>query len=92
MFFRRYIRGDRNLHNRRYQAIRTSDPTLSRSSQSFWRHITASAPLMARFLLIPCLPFSSALKMEAIHRSETSVDFYCTRRRYIADDGTLQHR
>jgi hypothetical protein len=43
------------------------------------------------FTLISCSTYSSALKMEVIYTSETSVDFQRTIRRYIPQDGTLQY-
>jgi hypothetical protein len=42
-----------------------------------------------RFLLVSCLAYSSTLKMEAVCSSETSVDVYRTRWRYIQDDNIL---
>jgi hypothetical protein len=39
----------------------------------------------ACFMLVYCLTYSSALKMEATRSSETSVDFPRTTRRYIAE-------
>jgi pyoverdine/dityrosine biosynthesis protein Dit1 len=39
------------------------------------------------------LPFSSTMKMEAIHSSETSVNIYVTTRRYILEDNMFHsHR
>jgi hypothetical protein len=43
-------------------------------------------------MLVSCLAYSSALKMEAIRSSETSADFHRTIRRDIPEDRTLQIR
>jgi hypothetical protein len=40
-------------------------------------------------LLVSCLTYSSTLKMEAVHCSETSVDFHRTTRRHISGNKTL---
>jgi hypothetical protein len=42
------------------------------------------------FTLVFCAAYSSALKMEAICSSETSVDIQRTTQRYIPEDSTLQ--
>jgi hypothetical protein len=42
------------------------------------------------FTLVSCSTYSSALKMEAICSSETSVDFQRTTLHYILGDSTLQ--
>jgi hypothetical protein len=39
--------------------------------------------------LVSCLAYSPTPKMEAIHSSETSVDFYHTTRCYVPEDSTL---
>jgi hypothetical protein len=41
--------------------------------------------------LVSCSAYSSALKMEAICSSETSVETQRTTRRYIPEDGTLHN-
>jgi hypothetical protein len=41
------------------------------------------------FTLVSCSAYSSALKMEAIYSSETSVDIQRTTRRYIPEDSTF---
>jgi hypothetical protein len=33
---------------------------------------------------------SSTMKMEIVHSSETSIDFYQTTRRHISEDGTIE--
>jgi hypothetical protein len=44
-------------------------------------------------MLVSCLAYSSALKIEAICSSETSIDFHGTSRSYIPKDRTLHtHR
>jgi hypothetical protein len=41
-------------------------------------------------MLVSCLAYSLALKMEVICYSEPSVDFHQTTRRYIPEDRALQ--
>jgi hypothetical protein len=43
------------------------------------------------FKLVSCLSYSSALKMEAIYSSETSIGVHRTIRRYIPIDRTFQN-
>jgi hypothetical protein len=43
------------------------------------------------FMLVSCLAYSSALKMEATCSSETSVDFHRNTRRYISEDITIHN-
>jgi hypothetical protein len=50
--------------------------------------VTAETELAACFMLASFLAYPSALKMEAIYSSETSVKFKRTTRRYIPDDKT----
>jgi hypothetical protein len=40
-------------------------------------------------LIVGCLAYNSILKMEALHFSERSENFYRTTRRLISEDGTL---
>jgi hypothetical protein len=42
-------------------------------------------------MLVSCLTYSSALKMEAVHSSKTLVDFHWSTWQYIPGDSTL-HR
>jgi hypothetical protein len=42
-------------------------------------------------MLVPCLAYSSTLKMEATCSSEMSVDFYRTTRIYVPEDTTLHN-
>jgi hypothetical protein len=44
--------------------------------------------LATRFILVSCLAYSSALKVEAFS-SETSADFNGTTQRYVPEDMTL---
>jgi hypothetical protein len=44
----------------------------------------------ACFMLISCVAYCAAMKMEVIYPSETSVDFHQTNRRYITEDWTVQ--
>jgi hypothetical protein len=41
--------------------------------------------------LVPCLAYSSTLKMKAAYSSETSVDFHWTTRIYVPEDITLHN-
>jgi hypothetical protein len=69
---------------------------LSIKSTIFW-DITPYSPLKvnwcfgAAFMLVFCSTYSSALKMEAICFSETSVDFWRTTWCYIPGDSTLHN-
>jgi hypothetical protein len=47
--------------------------------------------LPTAFMLVSCLAYSSALKMEEICSSEMSVDFQWTTRCYIPKDNTLHN-
>jgi hypothetical protein len=38
------------------------------------------------FLAVSCLAYSSALKMKAVHYSETFMDLHETTRRYISEN------
>jgi hypothetical protein len=51
--------------------------------------LTRPTLLVACFMLVYCLAYSSTLKMEAICSSETSVYFHRTTRRYMPEDRTL---
>jgi hypothetical protein len=52
---------------------------------------TLVALLTGCFLLVSCLAFSSAVRMEAVRFSETSLDFYQTKLHYIPEDSILLH-
>jgi hypothetical protein len=59
-------------------------------SAAFWG-MTPCSPLKADglytcLILVPCLAYSSTLKMEETRSSGTSVDFQWTAWRYIAED------
>jgi hypothetical protein len=43
----------------------------------------------ACFMLVVCLAYSSAPKMEVTHSSETSVGLHLTARRYMSEDENL---
>jgi hypothetical protein len=54
-------------------------------------HLQCEALLTTCFMLVSCLAYSLALKMEAICSSETSVNFQRTARCYIPEDRTLNN-
>jgi hypothetical protein len=53
--------------------------------------LNANRLLATCFMLISCLAYSSALRIEATGSSETSADFQQSTRRYILEDRTLHN-
>jgi hypothetical protein len=49
------------------------------------------APLALCFMLLSCLPYFSALKIETTCSSETSFDFQGTKRYYVSEDKMLYY-